>query len=102
LPRLPWKFIHQIRKNPPENNRNGAFSGSSSPRISVNSVCLLQALGHPVDQGDKDKLAEYAKEQKENRETAEAHKKRVFWGVSTTFGAIGIASMVHGFLSGYF
>jgi len=36
---------------------------------------ILEALGHPAVQADIDKLAGYAKEQKEIRETAERHEK---------------------------
>jgi hypothetical protein len=97
---------------------------------------LLQALGHPATGADTDKLAEYSKEQKEIRETAERHEKaaeahmhthvifarsvtffqiaisvaaisiltkqRLFWAVSLVFGAVGLVSIAHGILSGYF
>jgi len=97
---------------------------------------LLEVLGHPVAKADTDKLAEYARDQKEIRETAEQHekaaearmhthlifargvtffqiaisiaaisiltKRRVFWGVSLVFGAIGILSLLHGLLSHHF
>ena len=95
---------------------------------------LLEALGRPAARADSDKLAEYSREQKEIRESAEQHEKaaeahlhthvifarsvtffqiaisvaaisiltrqRLFWGVSLVFGAVGIISMTHAFLTG--